>query len=105
MISLLFFIVTVVALWKLYKMAGYQGWEGIVPLYNLYVLVKISGRPGWWFLLYFVPIVNIVVHFIVSIDFAKAYGKGTGFGIGIALLSFVFLTILAFSDDTEYIGI
>lgn len=34
---------------------------------------------------------------------AKAFGKGTGFGFGMAFLGFVFLPILAFGD-AEYRG-
>ena len=35
---------------------------------------------------------------IVSIEVAKAFGKGTGFGVGLALLSFVFYPLLGFGD-------
>ena len=61
---------------------------------------EIAGRPLWWFVLYFIPLVNIIVGIIVSIDVAKKFGKGVGFGIGIALLGFIFIPILGFSDAT-----
>ena len=47
----------------------------------------------------FVPLVNIIVWFILSIDLAKRFGRGTGFGIGIALLPIIFIPILGFGDD------
>jgi len=34
---------------------------------------------------------------------AKAFGKGVGFGVGLALLGFTFLPILGFGD-AEYQG-
>ncbi|WP_374758343.1 DUF5684 domain-containing protein [Thermonema sp.] len=37
------------------------------------------------------------------IDLAKSFGKGTGFGIGMLLVPFVFLPMLAFGD-AEYEG-
>lgn len=37
------YAVYVIGLWKLFKKAGKQGWEAIIPFYNTYVLVEISG--------------------------------------------------------------
>ncbi|MGZ4129921.1 MAG: DUF5684 domain-containing protein [Actinomycetota bacterium] len=103
LIYLVIAVVDIVAMWRLFTKAGQPGWAAIIPIYNLYVLVKIAGREGWWVILYFIPFVNIVVWFIVAIDVAKNFGKSTGFGIGIALLSFIFIPILAFGD-AQYIG-
>jgi Family of unknown function (DUF5684) len=103
LIYLVVVVVEVVAMWRLFTKAGQPGWAAIVPIYNLYVLVKVAGREGWWVILYFIPFVNIVVWFIVSVDVAKSFGKSAGFGIGIALLSFIFIPILAFGD-AQYVG-
>lgn len=103
LIYLVVAVVEVVAMWRLFTKAGQPGWAAIVPIYNLYVLVKVAGREGWWVILYFIPFVNIVVWFIVAVDVAKSFGKSAGFGIGIALLSFIFIPILAFGD-AQYIG-
>ncbi len=93
-------VIVTVGLWKVYEKAGRPGWAAIVPFYNAYILVKIAGRPGWWLVLMFVPLVNMVIAIIVALDVAKAFGKGTGFGIGLALLSFIFYPILGFGDAT-----
>ena len=45
------YIVYVIGLWKLFKKAGKQGWEAIIPFYNTYVLVEISGLNWWYFLI------------------------------------------------------
>jgi Family of unknown function (DUF5684) len=103
LIYLVVVVVEVVAMWRLFTKAGQPGWAAIVPIYNLYVLVKVAGREGWWVILYFIPFVNIVVWFIVAVDVAKSFGKSAGFGIGIALLSFIFIPILAFGD-AQYVG-
>jgi hypothetical protein len=103
LIYLVIAVVDIVAMWRLFTKAGQPGWAAIIPIYNLYVLVKVAGREGWWVILYFIPFVNIVVWFIVAIDVAKNFGKSTGFGIGIALLSFIFIPILAFGD-AQYLG-
>ncbi len=85
-------------LWATFTKAGQPGWACLVPFYNLYILLKIAGRPGWWILLFLIPLVNIVVSIIAYIDFAKSYGKGAGFGIGLLFLSFIFFPILGFGD-------
>ena len=73
--------------------------EGIIPVYNMYLLItEIAKKPWWYLLLLFVPIANLVIMIIVGIEVAKAFGKGTGFGVGLALLSFVFYPLLGFGD-------
>ena len=64
---------------------------------------KITGKPIWWLVLAFIPIVNIVfivLFCLVCIEIAKGFGKGTGFGVGLALLGFVFWPIVGFGDAT-----
>jgi len=91
-------ILLLVSVWKIFTKAGHPGWASLVPIYNVYILLKIAGRPGWWLLFFLIPLVNIAVAILVSVDIAKAFGKSAGFGIGLALLSFIFYPILAFSD-------
>ena len=89
-----------VTMWKVYVKAGQPGWGIFIPFYNVYLLLKIAGRPGWWLILYFIPIVNIIIEIIVAIDTAKNFGKGTGFGLGLFFLGFIFFPILAFGSAT-----
>ena len=70
----------------------------IIPIYNIWVLLEIVGRPGWWLVLMLIPFVNFIVLIILSIDVAKSFGKGTGFGLGLAFLSLIFYPILGFGD-------
>lgn len=86
--------------WICFTKAGKPGWAAIVPIYNLWVLLEIVGRPGWWLVLFLIPLVSIVISIVVMIDLAKSFGKSAGFGIGLALLGFIFLPLLAFGDDT-----
>ena len=60
-----FIVVYLAAGWVVYTKAGQEGWKSLIPIYNLYILLKIVGRPGWWLLLYLVPFVNIVIWIIV----------------------------------------
>lgn len=89
-----------ISLWKIYVKAGRKGWEGIVPIYNIYVLTQIVGRPWWWLILCFIPIVGIVAVIILCIDLALSFGRTLLYGIGLALLGIVFFPLLAFGKDT-----
>lgn len=97
-VSLVICLVIIIGLWKVFTKAGQPGWMSIIPILNFYILCKIAGRPGWWLLLMLIPLVNFVVWIILSLDISKNFGKGAGFGIGIAFLSFIFLPILGFGD-------
>ena len=85
----------------LFVKAGYSGWLILIPIYNLIILFKIVNRPLWWLIFLLIPIANLVIMIIVSLDLAKSFGKDMGFGLGLAFLGFIFFPILAFGD-AEY---
>lgn len=93
----------VYCLWRVFIKAGKPGWAAIVPIYNILVELEIVGRPWWWLLLMFVPVVNVVIGIIVLLDLAKVFGKSSGFGVGLIFLAFIFIPILAFGD-ARYLG-
>jgi len=95
---LLITIAIIAGVWKVFVKAGKPGWASLIPIYNVVVILQIVGRPIWWLVLLFIPFVNFVVAIIISIDMAKSFGKGTGFGIGLALLGVIFYPMLGFGD-------
>ena len=93
-VLVLFFI----SLWRVFEKAGQPGWAAIIPIYNFYILCKIAGKPGWWWILILIPVVNFVILLLVKLDLASAFGKSAGFAIGLWLLPLIFYPLLAFSD-------
>lgn len=91
-------IAVIAGTWKTFEKAGEPGWAAIVPIYNVYVMIKIGGNPWWYLLLMLVPLVNIFVQAKVSIDLAKTFDQGIGFGLGLWILPFVFFPILGFGE-------
>jgi hypothetical protein len=89
-------VLVIAGFWKTFVKAGEPGWAAIVPIYNLLVLLKIAGRPLWWFILLLIPVVNLIVWIMVSLDVAKKFGQGAGFGIGLAVLPMIFYPVLGF---------
>ena len=96
-------ILMIVALWKVFVKAGRPGWAAIIPIYNTYVFLKIAGKPGWWLIWFFIPVLNLIFAIIATLAFAQNFGKGVGFAVGLILLPIVFLPILAFGD-AQYAG-
>jgi hypothetical protein len=97
-------VVIIAGAWKTFAKAGEPGWAVLIPIYNTIVFLKIAGKPIWWILLLMIPLVGIVFAIMACIDFAKAFGKGAGFAIGLVLLGFIFFPILGFGS-AEYIGV
>ena len=93
-------LVVLAAMWKVFSKAGQPGWAVLIPFYNLYILCKIAGRPGWWLLLLLIPFVQLIFMIILDIDIAKNFGKGAGFGVGLLFLPFIFFPILGFGSAT-----
>jgi len=93
----------IAAMWKVFEKAGQPGWAAIVPIYNMYILLKIVGKPGWWLLLFLIPLVNYVFIIWTYNMLSKSFGKDEGFTVGLVLLGIVFFPILGFGS-AKYLG-
>ncbi len=101
-ISMVVSVLLIVAMWKVFTKAGEPGWAAIIPFYNYYILSKIAMDKaiiGLLLLVFVYPIGWI----IVSVELAKAFGKGMGFAAGLIFLGPIFLLILGFGD-AQYQG-
>ena len=87
-------VLTIVGMWRLFARAGEPGWAALVPIYNVIVLLRVANKPAWWIVGLIVPIVNVVVAFLIWRDVAARFGRGTGFAIGLLLLTPIFLLML-----------
>ena len=92
-------LIAIISYAKIFKKAGKPWWASIVPIYNTIVMIEIAKLPMWYIALFFVPIANIYAIFKINIEIAKNFGKDAGFGIGMTLLSIIFIPLLAFSDN------
>lgn len=114
LIGLAIAIVSIIGMWKMFTKAGEEGWKAIIPVYNVYTLCKIIGVSPWWILIIFgagvlsaIPILGILIGLaetVASIYFgilvakstANAFGKDTGFAVGLYFLGPIFYCILGF---------
>ena len=127
--GIIFYVLLVIALWKIFTKAGEEGWKSLIPIYNCYILYKISGLSFlYWFVIpvvgasilsgvansvssepvkYILLIVAYVTEIVIYAKFcsalAKAFGKGTGFAVGLFFLPNIFQLILGFGS-AKYVG-
>ena len=74
-------------------------WLAWIPIANIYLMCKVAGKPGWWTVLFFIPIANIVFAILVWMNIAEARNQPGWLGILtiIPIGNFVIPGILAFS--------
>lgn len=118
-IAVIFIVFTIVGNYKLFQKAGYNGWEAIVPFYNLWILVKIAGLKEYWFIglvaTYlaniigrggeFFTIAAIVAMFAragVSYNLSKKFNKSETWFILSLFFSGITLPLLGYSNTDKY---
>lgn len=101
--GLIGYVITVIALWPVFTKAGRPGWGAIIPIYNTYLLVKIAGYHGALTILFFIPLVNIVIAILVGLGVGRAFGKSTAFSIVLLwLLSIIGYFIIGYGKATYH---
>lgn len=118
MIALVIIILKIIGVWKILKKAGQPAWGALIPIYNQYLLCKITGVNPWWILivclspiLIIIPIlgylasVAISLYFVIllNVSLARSFGKDDSFAVGLILLSPIFNLILGLGDS-KYLG-
>ncbi len=110
--SLLFFIVVYVfAAYCLARIAKKAGMPlgssfvwALIPIINIFLIIKIGGKPWWWFFMFFIPIVNLVFMILLWIAICERLGKPGWWGIVISLVpvvNIIMILILAFEKDIK----
>lgn len=124
LIALAWYIIRVIAQWKIFTKAGEAGWKSIIPIYNEWILYKFTWKAymaivaivlvslGTMFtqvggaLSTIGGILSFAAFVIECIDMhklSKAFGHGGGFTAGLIILKPIFLLILGFGSS-RYVG-
>ena len=105
----LLFVATIYLYWsfaqfKLAKKLGCHNnaWWSFIPILQALLLCEMGHKPMWWFLLFLVPVVNIVAGAIVWMNIAKGVGHSAIVGILTLIppITLVTVGILAFSGSS-----
>lgn len=114
-----YLVLYIVSMWKLFKKAGKNGWEAIVPYYNTWVLIEIAGLNWWYFLIsisgtiltligleslsWIATIAGYAVNFFVFWNLAKKMHKNpVSTAILGTLFSGIMIPVLGLSKSYEY---
>lgn len=84
--GVVFYVLTAIALWRVFSKAGYPGILAIIPIVNIFVLVKVAGYSAWMTLLYLIPIVNLIFAIFVAVRLGGRFGKGGAFSFFLLFL-------------------
>ena len=129
LVSLIVYILLIIAMWKIFSKAGEGGWKSIIPVYNVYIYFKIAGMKKYFWILVCTSIIvgivqsiagnestiavilssifgilSVVLSIMQCYKLAKAFGKGIGYTLGLIFLPNIFTLILGFGK-AKYVGI
>jgi hypothetical protein len=63
------------------KTATPNGWLAWIPIVNIFLMLQVAKKPMWWFILFLIPLVNIIFMIMVWMAVAEARGKPNWWGI------------------------
>lgn len=58
-----------------------NSWLAWIPIIHIFLMLSIAKKPAWWFVLFLIPLVNLVMTVIVWMEIAKARNKPDWWGI------------------------
>ena len=56
---LVIYVLSVIAMWKIFTKAGKPGWASLIPIYNIIVMYQIVGLNPLLIILLFIPFINV----------------------------------------------
>ena len=125
-IALAWWLLQIIANWRIFTKAGEAGWKSIIPVYSDYISYKIAWQTSYFWLVFIlgiiasciqnpggdsamllmlaslIKIIAGIISIIYSVKLAKAFGRGIGFALGLIFLQPVFMLILGLGNDHYY---
>lgn len=126
-ILLVCYVFRIIAEWRIFTKAGEKGWKTLIPFYNVYIEYKLTSTTKMFVIFLIVTflaalggqctstgtvakilifIINVIaIYFTVRrwSCLSKAFGKGSGYTVGLTFLHPLFIMMLGFGK-AEYIG-
>lgn len=130
-IIIAWYVLTLVARWRVFTKAGLAGWKSLIPLYSEYCTFKISWKTTFFWLVLAAGLVSgiltgmigngenvpeivsmlasisgmavTVINLVMNVKLSQKFGHGVLFGLGLMFLSPLFTMILGLGES-EYLG-
>ena len=93
--AIIFYVLTVIACWKVFEKAGEPGWKCLIPIYSQYIMFKIVGMKNLFWILFAVSVVVSIIVTAMGFDtqnIAKNSMTGTNL---VAALMYMAMAIFA----------
>jgi len=126
LLTILFYLLQIIAQWKLFTKAGEGGWKSLIPIYNYYTLFKITWSRTAFFVMAALMIGSALLLQKTDSDFcqvagnicsaltglitiietykvSRAYGHGFPYFLGLLFLEPLFILILGLGSS-KYVG-
>ena len=125
-VILLYWVLSAIALWRIFAKAHRPRWWSLIPVLRIYLLYSIAWETKiFWYVVILagavitvnmaqpdmaatyallMSLAAVVMLCMLPFRLAKAFGKSVFFGIGLLLLSPVFLLILGFDGSAYCLG-
>ena len=117
------YVLTLVARWRIFDKAGIAGWKSLIPIYSDYCTYKIAWRTSFfWAMLVLGGVAGFIANRmgvytdageavpalltalnIMNVNLSKKFGHGVLYGLGLTFLTPVFTMILGLGSS-EYQG-
>lgn len=104
-LSIIYFVATHIALYKIFEKLGIEGWKALVPFYSTHLAVKAVKKSIWWTIVYYIPFLGFVVWMGIIVELMKLFGKVkfTEHFMGVVFAG-VYLPYIVYKDDFKFIG-
>lgn len=129
-LALLWWVLQVVANWRIFTKAGEAGWKSIIPIYSDYITYKIAWKNRFMFWIWLIgmfllwigagsldggdptatssilgtlgALAAFVSYVLMNVKKSAAFGHGIPFAIGMLLFPPIFTLILGFGSSVYY---
>ncbi len=90
--------------WKLYKISGNLAFHSFIPLYNVFVLLKIINRPWWWIFIILMPVLNTIIIPVIWVELSRSFKKNSYTDTFLSICTFGFYNYyLNYFETLEYV--
>ncbi len=102
-ILIISFIGFQIGLWTIFEKAGKKGWLSLIPVYNMWIWLKVLSKPWWWMLLILFPFISIFMVLMMIWKTIRLFKKTSYIPLILGtFFFFLYLPYLGFSKKEHY---
>lgn len=94
-----------IGLYGTFKKAGIEPWKALIPFYNTWQIVQVTGIKKIWFWLQFIPVAGQFITIWIGIIWVMHFGRFSLIDhAALVIAPFIYMPYVGFSPDVKYIG-